>query len=156
VVKCFKIPDLIDGHNLAASIPGISLDQIDDESALIKLLEGHFAHIRRHAEIFFDKAFPGQRKVVRRAFLVAHFISEPGNADHAIIKRIKELKGNARNYTVVTSDKWVANQAASLGARVVSSQVFSQSLNKPKQTLKPDEQVQDVAYWLEEFNRKQE
>jgi len=149
------MPYLIDGHNLAAVTPGFSLDQIDDELALITLLEDHFKRIRKHAEVYFDKAAPGQRKIIRRAFLAAYFVSTPGDADHAIIKRLNKLGGEAQNYTIVTSDQWVSGQAAKYGARVVSSQEFSQSLLRRNagQNTHPDNQDQDVDYWLKEFNR---
>jgi len=147
------MPYLIDGHNLAAKTPGISLDQVDDELALIELLESFFKHIHKRAEVYFDNAAPGQKRILRRAFLTAYFIPKPGDADQAIIMRLKRLGGEAHNYSVVTSDQWISSQAARYGAHVISSSDFARSLSGSisGDRKEPDDPDQNVDYWMEVF-----
>ena len=150
------MPFLIDGHNLSAKTPGLSLDQIDDELALVSLLEVYFRRIRKQAEVYFDRAAFGKRNTVRRAFVVAHFIPAPGDADHAIIKRMDELGGDIHNYTIITSDRWISDQAVRRGAQVLSSEAFSRQLvsdnsGKPGS---PNGQDPDLDYWLQAFSQR--
>ena len=50
---------LIDGHNLIAKIPGLSLSMPDDEERLVELLNRFGQHSRGKLEVFFDGAPPG-------------------------------------------------------------------------------------------------
>jgi len=45
--KNIYMPYLIDGHNLIPKIPGLRLDQLDDEQSLFALLDDYFKQIRK-------------------------------------------------------------------------------------------------------------
>ena len=151
------MPFLIDGHNLIPYIRGLSLSQLDDELALLDLLEGYFKKERKKAVVFYDRAAPGGEKEIRRGFVTAHFTRPPLNADQAIRNAVKGLGRTSANYTVITSDNEVGDRAQRLGARVLSSAKFAQKLStvpgKGKKSGMQDP-VEDVDYWLKVFNRK--
>jgi hypothetical protein len=150
------MPFLIDGHNLIPHIHGLSLSQLDDELALLELLDGYFKRERKNAVVFFDRAAPGNDQNIRRGFVTAHFTRPPLNADKAIRNAVRELGRSAANYTVITSDMEVSDSARRLGARVLSSAKFAQKLSiggKRKKTGIYDP-VEDVDYWLKVFKGK--
>jgi uncharacterized protein len=132
---------LIDGHNLIPKIPGWSLGNIDDEQQLIEALQSYVAAHPRVVEVFFDKApvgFSGQRRYGR---ILAHFVVQGQTADNAIRMRLDQLGREAKNATVVSSDRQVQGEARSHGAQVVSSDVFAQELQK---THRPVGHVQET------------
>jgi len=147
------MPYLIDGHNLIGKMPDLNLDDLDDEIALIDRLESYFKGIRRKAIVFFDRGQPGNSKTIRKAFVQAHFISQPGIADKAITAHLKKLGGAARNYTVVSSDNEVRISAERFGARVLESSEFAfmldvKNIGEEKKDITPDD---DLDYWLDKF-----
>jgi len=151
------MPFLIDGHNLIPHIHGLSLSQLDDELALLELLDGFFKKERKKAVVFFDRAAPGGEQDIRRGFVTAHFTRPPLNADQAIRNAMRGLGRSAANYTVITSDNEVGDSAQRLGARVLSSAEFAQKLSavrgKGKKSNKQGP-VEDVDYWLKVFKGK--
>lgn len=150
------MPFLIDGHNLIPHVRGLSLAQLDDELALLELLDGYFKSERKKAIVFFDKAAPGADQDLQRGFVSAHFTRQPLNADKAIRIAVRGLGRAAANYTVVTSDLEVSDNARRLGAKVLSSAEFAQMLassEKRKKSVK-HEPANDVDYWLKVFGGK--
>ena len=150
------MPFLIDGHNLIPHIRGLNLSQLDDELALVEILEVHFRKIQKKATVFFDRAAPGHNQNINRGFLNAHFTRPPINADKAIRNAVMKLGRSAANYTVVSSDFEVQNHAKRQGAQVLSSSEFAMTLisshtNKKNQRTNP---VDEVDYWLKIFGKK--
>ena len=150
------MPFLIDGHNLIPHIRGLSLSQLDDELVLIDLLNSYFKKERKNAVVFFDRAAPGGEQEIRRGFVTAHFTRPPLNADQAIRNAVRGLGRSAANYTVITSDNEVADNARRQGARVISSAEFARTLSAPGKSRKSGKQepVEDVDYWLKVFKDK--
>ena len=150
------MPFLIDGHNLIPHIRGLSLSQLDDELALLGLLDSYFKKERKNAIVFFDRAAPGGEQDIRRGFVTAHFTRPPLNADQAIRNAVRGLGRSAANYTVITSDNEVGDSARRLGARVLSSAEFARKLSTPSKSKKSGKQepVEDVDYWLKVFKGK--
>ena len=150
------MPFLIDGHNLIPHISGLSLSQLDDELALLDLLDGYFKNERKNAIVFFDRAAPGGNQDIRRGFVTAHFTRPPLNADQAIRNAVRELGRSAANYTVITSDNEVGDRARRMGAKVLSSAEFAQKLSAGRKVKKSSKQepVEDVDYWLKVFKGK--
>jgi len=149
----YCMPYLIDGHNLIPNIPGLRLDQLDDEQSLFTLLDEYFKRVRKKAIVYFDQASLSSHSNFHTAYLHAHFVRPPSSADKAILLRLKELGGDARNHTIVTSDHWIADNARAVGASVISSDDFARKLrstpSKPEKKAKnPDE---DIDYWLDAF-----
>lgn len=125
------MPYLVDGHNVIPRIPGLSLAEVDDEAALIALLEDFCRRERTRVEVYFDNAPPGEAR--RRTFgaVRAHFIRRGRTADAAIRRRLAQLGGKARNWTVVSSDREVQAAARDQRARVLSAAGFAERLAAP-------------------------
>lgn len=119
------MPYLIDGHNLIPKIKGMSLIAIDDEEQLIELLQAFVRIKRAKIEVFFDNAPAGQARTKRYGNVTAHFIRQGLPADEAILQRLHRLGKDARNWSVVSSDRHVQTQAHGLQAQVMSSEEFS-------------------------------
>jgi predicted RNA-binding protein with PIN domain len=151
---------LIDGHNLIAAVPDIHLDEVDDETHLIQVLQEFCRQRKKRVEVFFDNAPPGQPRTRKYGLVTAHFIRQGSTADQAIMARLRQIGRAAPNWTVVTSDREV--QAAAHGARaqLISSQDFTRQLGgaspagqSASPETDPNLEVSDdeVADWLEEF-----
>ena len=119
---------IIDGHNLIPKLPGGSLRDIDDEERLIDLLQAFSRVRRRQVEVFFDGAPPGQAGARRFGSVVARFVEARLTADDAIRRSLEQMKGRARNVTVVSSDRQVQANARALHASVISSEDFARQL----------------------------
>jgi predicted RNA-binding protein with PIN domain len=125
-----SMPYLIDGHNLIPKIRGMSLREMDDEEQLIGLLQA-FQRVRRtKVEVFFDKAPAGQARTKSYGNVIAHFVRQGLAADEAIIQRLRRLGNDARNWSVVSSDRHVQAEANALHAQVISSDDFSLRLEE--------------------------
>jgi predicted RNA-binding protein with PIN domain len=153
---------LIDGHNLIGAVPGIHLDQVDDETQLIQVLRAFCRRRRTRVEVFFDNAPPGQPRTRKYGLVTAHFVRQGRTADQAIVARLRQIGRAAPNWTVVTSDREVQAAARSARAQLISSQDFARQLGEsgpaPQSAspeTDPDLEISDdeVADWLEEFKR---
>ena len=85
------MPYIIDGHNLIPKIPGLSLQDLDDEIQLVKMLQEFCRINRKQVEVFFDNAPPGQPVARNYGSVVARFVREGGTADRAIHNKLKRL-----------------------------------------------------------------
>lgn len=103
---------LIDGHNLIGKLPGLSLDDPDDEAKLVQLLKRWCAaDPSRKVTVVFDAGLPGgMDKHLSGGGVKALFA--PGNrtADAVLIARIEQIKDPAQ-YTVVSSDGAILSAA---------------------------------------------
>jgi len=153
---------LIDGHNLIAAVPGIHLDQVDDETQLIQVLKEFCRQRKKRVEVFFDNAPPGQARTHKYGMVTAHFIRQGGTADQAIVARLRHIGRAAPNWTVVTSDREVQAAARAARAQLISSQDFARQLGESgpvSQSTSPetdpnlDVSDEEVADWLKEFKR---
>ncbi len=120
------MPYLVDGHNLIPKVPGMSLNEFDDERALIELLVTFCNRRRQQVEVFFDNAPAGGSPV--RTFgglVIARFIRQGKTADEAIHLRLERLGRQSRNWTVVSSDHAVQASARRAQARMLTSEAFA-------------------------------
>jgi predicted RNA-binding protein with PIN domain len=152
------MPYIIDGHNLIPKIPGMSLQDIDDEIQLVNLLQ-EFCRIRRkQVEVYFDNAPPGSPGARNYGRVVARFVRQGWTADQAIQTKLKRLGGEARNWTVVSSDGEVQANARTARAKILTAEVFAQqvfealgdtaeSYLEPESDLSPEE----VEDWMQIF-----
>ena len=122
------MPYLIDGHNLIPKL-GLDLSSYDDEIALIERLN-EFSRISRRGrlEIYFDNARPGGPDKHKIGLVSVNFVRKPMIADEAIRLRLKQLKNDAKNWNVVSSDHRVQAEARSVGARIISSDEFARTV----------------------------
>ena len=122
------MPYLIDGHNLIGQAPFLSLDDPDDEVALLEVLSRFLVRTRKRAHVFFDRASPGSCSPAPHPRLHVRFIRAPRTADEAIHSQLAALKGEAANWTVVSSDHEVQDAGRRFGAKVIDSRAFADML----------------------------
>ena len=96
---------LIDGHNLIARLPGLSLADPDDEVKLVQILKRWAAaDPRRKVTVIFDKGLPGgEAKHLSGGGVRAVFAPDNRSADALILRRIEGIEDPAQ-HTVVSSD----------------------------------------------------
>jgi uncharacterized protein len=154
------MPYMIDGHNLIPKLTGLSLHEIDDEVQLIQLLQDYCQHQQKEVEVYFDNGPAGQPRARRYGLVTAHFVRAGVLADDAIAARLRRLAGEARNWTVVSSDHVVQASAHAAHARVLSSEVFARQMEQAMDdsridpTTKKDAALSDseLDEWLDLFN----
>lgn len=154
------MPYIIDGHNLIPQL-GLDLSSIDDEESLIGVILEYSRQARLgQVEIYFDNGQPGQLEKQRRGALTIIFTRRPMIADQAISSRLANLKNDAKNWTVVSSDRRVQSEARSTGAKVLSSDQFSEMVKKQLAKRKPGKSQEhgklsedEVNKWLKIFEQ---
>lgn len=158
------MPYLIDGHNLIPKV-GLRLDSIDDEIQLVGILQEYSRTARKSIEVYFDGAPAGATGSKRFGRVTAHFVSERSTADAAIERRLNDLKGEARNWTVVSSDQQVLAAARSARAATVTSEAFARRLNgdSGEQRLRHPSEARrgggilsevELNHWLDVFKKR--
>lgn len=121
------MPYLIDGHNLIPKV-GLRLDSIDDEMQLVRILQ-EFARLKRQqVEVYFDGAPIGQAGARSLGTVRAHFVQLGQTADSAIRARLNKMGREAKNWTVVSSDREVQSAARVNQAQFISSEEFVKML----------------------------
>jgi uncharacterized protein len=153
------MPYIIDGHNLIPKVPGLSLQQFDDEQHLVEMLQEFCRRQRKQVEVYFDNAPPGGVRARNLGSVTARFVRQGTTADSAIRKRLVNLGRAARNWTVVSSDQAVQAEARAAHAQVMPSETFARLLiqalddswadqgDAAETTLNPEE----VDDWLQLF-----
>ena len=123
------MPILIDGHNLIGRMPSLSLADPDDEQQLLALLRAYRTRTRKAVTVVFDPggafALPEARQ---HGGIEVVFASHGSSADRVIARRLQRSRDRA-GITVVTSDRELADQARSYGARVMSAEDFAAELD---------------------------
>jgi len=152
---------IIDGYNLigAAGGIGLTLAQPDKEERLLRLLAAWRAR-RRSREpllVVFDGDYgrlaKGPRRSSRAGIDVEWAVGE--SADALLLRRVRGA-ARPREIEVVTSDRAVAREAASHGARVVRSADFLATIAPaPAEGQAPEKPeaptADEVGEWLEQF-----
>lgn len=148
------MPYLIDGHNLIGKIPGLRLDDPEDEQKLVELLQGYCQRTGKDVEVYFDHSATGHARASVHGRVTARFVRSGEVADQAIDRHLKRLGNAAANWTVVSSDHAVQAAARRSRARVVPSEEFSRDLfdtggseRRADLTISEDE----VDEWLDLF-----
>ena len=106
----------------------MSLQDIDDEIQLVKLLQEFCRINRKRVEVYFDNAPPGSPGARNYGSVIARFIRQGRTADQAIQQKLKRLAGDARNWTVVSSDREVQVNARSARAKILPAEDFAEQL----------------------------
>ena len=152
------MPYIIDGHNLIPKVPGLSLEDLDDEQQLVNLLQDFCRVKQKKVEVFFDNAPAGSSGARTFGCVVARFIRQGRTADQAILEKLRRLEGEARNWTVVSSDREVRNSARTVRAKSMRVEEFAQELSalaadrsQQIQALDKDLSMQEIDEWLELF-----
>src|SRR5574340_438196 len=159
------MPHLVDGHNLIPKI-GLRLDSVDDEMELIEILQKYSRETRISIEVFFDGAPAGQAGSRKFGRVTAVFVSQTSTADAAIRERLRRLRGEARNWTVVSSDREVQSAAKAARARTKTADEYALEVRTSRGRGGKSEQVRgargpaggvsdaEVQDWLDIFRKR--
>jgi predicted RNA-binding protein with PIN domain len=149
------MPYLIDGHNLIGSFPGFSLSDPEDERKLAELLSRYAAKIRRRMIVFFDGGQAGSG-APRLGLLTARFIPPPRTADDAIRDFLRR-ESDPHAYTVITSDRQLAENVRRIGAISMNARAFAQIVLATVEMRKkqaPPADKGNIDEWLLLFEKK--
>jgi predicted RNA-binding protein with PIN domain len=148
------MPLLIDGHNLIAQIPGLSLGDPDAEARLVERLRRYQAHTGKQLIVFFDGGLPGGPEPdLSTSTVQVVFASTGRSADVLIINRVRRSR-DPRALTVITSDQGLTAIVEKQGARVVRSETFAAKLDTPPPPGAPNDVIlsqTEVDEWLALF-----
>lgn len=149
------MPYLIDGHNLIGKLPGLRLDDLDDEKKLVEIVGEYCQQVRKEADVYFDNAWPGGSRAHVIGPVTARFVRADETADATIARHLKRLGNEAANWTVVSSDNQVRAAAKRARARLLSSDEFVRLLSGQDQAGEGSEKPppdEDIDEWLDLFN----
>ena len=125
------MPYLIDGHNLIAALPDIRLDDPDDEAKLVIKLKGFVARKRTKCVVIFDGGLPGGASTLSSRSVTVIFASaQHSDADALLKRRMGKIRAGS-GWTVVSSDREVADYARGRRLRQLSAQEFVRELQRP-------------------------
>lgn len=153
------MPYLIDGHNLIPKL-GLRLDSIDDEMELVVILQEYCRlQGKKQVEVYFDGAPTPHAGTRKLGVITAHFVPLKSTADNAIRIRLKKMGKSAKNWTVVSSDRRVQQEARTAQAEIITSDAFAVLLKQarnsaPKATDDRTLSPQEVDDWEKLFNEK--
>ena len=153
---------LIDGHNLIARLPDLSLADPDDEEKLVqRLARWRWRHSQHLVTVVFDPgevAVHGQKRS-RQSGIDVHYAAFGSNADTVLIRTIQRSR-QPRQLVVVSSDRRIQAVARRAGAQIMAAETFAQMLEEPVEAEEPSEEdvllsEEEVEAWLRVFrNRK--
>lgn len=150
------MPLLIDGHNLIGRMPDLSLENPNDEAALVRRLRQYCWRHHRRATVVFDAGLPGGRSPVLSSPEVQVIFAPQGQTADALLRqRIRRARDPA-GLIVVSSDHSVQAAAKARGARVIPAETFAAELTASSET-EDDEKprsVGDLEEWLRLFNER--
>jgi predicted RNA-binding protein with PIN domain len=149
---------LIDGHNLIACLPDISLADPHDEVKLLRrLARWRWRRKNPSVTVVFD---PGDfavygRRQARQWGITVRYAPYGSDADRVLLRLIEKSRQPAQ-LTVVSSDRELRSAARRVGACSISAEAFASQLATPvepeeeppeEESLSPEE----VEAWLKLF-----
>jgi predicted RNA-binding protein with PIN domain len=154
---------LIDGHNLIAQVPDLSLADPNDEQKLIVMLRHYAARKQARIVVVFDSGTAahagGKSKELSGGNVTAVFAGSHTIADRILMERIRELK-QPGDWVVVSSDREVQQAAQQRKMNVWSSAEFARKMGaSPQREVEPPEPKasgltqSEVDEWLRLFKR---
>lgn len=157
---------LVDGHNLIAKMPDISLSDPDDEAQLILRLRSWVAaSAKRRVTVYFDGGLPGGREPhLSGARLEVVFAAGGRPADDMLIRHIQRVR-NPAEYTLVSSDREIIAAAEKRRMPFLLAQDFAPELAAdapaaepppPTAADKPMLSDAEVAAWMKLFGPEPE
>lgn len=159
------MPYLIDGHNLIGQMTTIRLDDPDDEAKLAIYLRSYSARLNKRFHVVFDGGLPAGVSPLSTSRVKVHFASSESDADNVLKMMIRNTKDGS-NWTLVTSDRAIIEQARRKRMHCVNSSTFARRLEdfQTKQGQAEDASVvpttksnpklskSEVDEWLDIFN----
>lgn len=150
---------VIDGHNLIPKVPGIRLQDAEDENRLIEMVNEFCRLSRSQVELFFDGAPVTQQSGKKQGLVHPHFIRQGRTADEAIIEYVQRNLTPDNLLTVVSSDQRVISAVRRAGATVITSEGFASEMQRVfsspravQESRNKQLSEQEVDQWLDEFN----
>ena len=138
------MPRVVDGDNVLGTWPGRSRSDAD-KRRLVREVDALMRAERRRIVIVFDgTAPPGVSYGPDVTF------SGPGRKADAVILDLLRREKDVAGWTVVTSDRALADQCRWLGASIEGTRELRTKLSRDSAGEKP-ESADDVAYWLKAF-----
>jgi hypothetical protein len=152
---------LIDGHNLIAHLPDISLDDPDDEAKLVLKLRAFAARTSDSCIVYFDAGTPAGVSRLSGRTIEVRFASHRSSADHALRERMTREK-RPQEITVVSSDNAVLEEARRHRMKTMKSSQFAAILRRPEAPAKPGREEaadthlseSEVEEWFDMFTGK--
>jgi len=143
---------ILDGHNLIGRLPGMSLDDPNDEEKLVRLLSQHRGRMGGGVLVVFDPGSGPGGSVRSFGGIKVAYAPRGSTADSVILKHIERMK-DPREALVVSSDGRLRSQARALGARVMSAEEFERRFLRSPRRLPPEkpEGPVDLEEWMEIF-----
>lgn len=153
------MPYLIDGHNLIAQTPGLSLQDPDDEAKLTLLVRRWCVSQKRKATLIFDGGLPGGKSSLSSTDVTVIFASDRHTSgDDLLLNRIRDEK-NPSGLILICSDQRIVKAAKARGMKVLSSQEVGNVLSKlgeakTKATKETGPDAAELAEWEALFIKK--
>lgn len=155
---------LIDGHNLIGRVPGLRLDDPDDEAKLIEQLHVYAQRIRKKMTVIFDPAlYQALPTSSPFADVKAVWAKRGSSADDVIVQRVQKAR-RPREIVVVTGDQALAGRVRAAGAQVLAPEAFLARMNPPHESEEaiPDAgempdlhlSADEVEMWMELFRER--
>jgi len=154
---------LIDGHNLIGTglIPGVHLDQEDDEQRLVVYLRARQDRLRQPLLVVFDGGVPGgfAQELSGGGVSVVFAASYRGDADAIILARAQKAP---RDTVVVTNDDHLRRACRAVGAQVIDAAAFVRVLKRPlrlptspaEAKENPKLSAAEIEEWLQLFRKR--
>lgn len=155
------MPYLIDGHNLIQSMKGISIEDPDDEAKLVRTLRSFMIGQNKKCKVFFDGGLPGGYSRMSCSRVQVRFAHAGQEADVNIIHCIHQL-ANPKQWTLVSSDRKIREQARLRKIKLVHAWEFAQALEARKtlssqcDAVDPPMQEAELDEWYEIFGIDEE
>jgi predicted RNA-binding protein with PIN domain len=151
---------LIDGHNLIGKLPGLSLDDPDDEDQLLVLLKAYRARTGKRIVVYFDPGATYQPPARRSQGGISVRQAGTGQRADDLIMHDLHRHHHPSELTVVTSDRAIQRVARQHRARVIDAATFAQELSRPPQGEDvldtPPLSDEEVQEWLAIFGESDE
>ena len=154
---------VIDGHNLIPKVPGIRLQDAEDENALVEMINEYCRLSRTQVELFFDGAPTRDPPRGKVGLAHLHFVRKGLAADDAIIEYVRSNQKPDFLLTVVSSDHRIQAAVKGAGATAMTSEVFalemqrvfSSPCSRSMQQKENGYRKAKCSNWLEEFESNQ-
>lgn len=148
---------LIDGHNLIAKMPDLSLADPDDEAQLVRRLQMWAAARRkRRVMVIFDKGVvAGKSAQLSNNQVQVYFAPASQTADSLLVRHIARVQ-NPAEHTLISSDRAVMAAAEARGMRAIFAEVFAAQMEEERQPpppapTEPALSDAEIAEWLDLF-----
>ena len=138
-------------------MPGLSLQDADDEEALVRQIQTWAAARRkRYVLIVFDQGIIAGKSARLSNNRVQVFFAPAGQtADSLLVRRINQVQ-NPPEHTLVSSDRAIISAAAERGMPYIFAEVFAAQMEEERQPPPPEPEQPtlsdaEVAQWMALF-----